>query len=221
MSHPHSDAHLPRQKNLKQAFSGVTGGYLQKHSLAFVCVCVLSDRRRLWSVHRHSGTGCRVSGEWQTDRLTASEVVSGGFLLRRCRWVNYQGLWCALGCARDLYKDRDFFFFKSGWGWVFLFFFVGDIMRDSLAVYLFSDHYSSKPLIPHDSDGQGWDNSIPASPIDFITAHTVPTPSSDHHLISLFFPFTARKIPRRWTRSIFSTVYRVGAVVSYVIFSRL
>ncbi|CAB1450607.1 unnamed protein product [Pleuronectes platessa] len=44
-----------------------------------------SDRCCLWSVHRHSGTGCRVSAEWQTDRLTVSELVSGGFLLRRER----------------------------------------------------------------------------------------------------------------------------------------
>ena len=160
-----------------------------------MCVCVLSDWRRLWSVHRHSGTGCRVSGEWQTDRLTASEVVSGGFLLRRCRWVNYQGLWCALGCARDLYKDRDFFFKEwVGVGFYFIFFccfFCGwHYERFISCLPFFSDHYSSKPLIPLDSDGQGCDNSIPASLIDFITAHTVPTPSSDHHLISFSFFFS-------------------------------
>lgn len=122
VSHPHSHARLPPRKNLKRAFfSGVTGGYLHKHSCFFLCVCVLSDRRCLRSVHRHSGMGCRVSSEWQTDRLTAGEVVSGGFLLRRCRWVNYQGLWCALGCAGDLYKDK--FFIE----WVFFFIII---MRD-------------------------------------------------------------------------------------------
>lgn len=66
-----------------------------------------------------------------------------------------------------------------------VFFFVGEIIRDSLAVYFFSDYYSSKPFVFLDSDGQV--EIAPASLIDFRTAHTVPTPSSDHHLIFFFF----------------------------------
>lgn len=148
VSHPHS---MPtslgggKKKKLKTSLSGVTGGYLQKHLLFLLffflfCVCVLSDCRRLWSVHRHSGMGCRVSGEWQTDRLTASEVVSGGFLLRRCRWVNYQGLWCALGCARDLYKE--FFFLVFKWVGVFFCWFFCERFISCLPFFLIITHQS-------------------------------------------------------------------------------
>lgn len=62
---------------------------------------------------------------------------------------------CIRLCKRPLQRQGIFFFLRVGGVGFFFFFFVGDIMRDSLAVYLFSDHYSSKPLIPHDSDGQG------------------------------------------------------------------
>lgn len=127
MSHPHSDAHLPRQKNLKRTFSSVTGGYLQKHSLAFrVCVCahlcVLSDCRRLWSVHRHSGMGCRVSSEWQTDRLTASRGCLWRIPTEEVSLSELSGtVMCIRLCKRPLQRHRVgggvfvlFFFFSFG-----------------------------------------------------------------------------------------------------------
>lgn len=70
-------------------------------------MCVLSGGRRSRSVHRRSGMGCRVSGEWQSEQLTASEVVSGGFLLQEVSLSELSGtVMCIRLCKRPPEKRQ-------------------------------------------------------------------------------------------------------------------
>ena len=81
VSHPHSDAHLPPQKNLKRAFSGVTGGYLQKHSLAFFVCCQIGGACGVFTGTRGWAVVLAVSGrptDWQPARLSLEDSYWGG-----------------------------------------------------------------------------------------------------------------------------------------------
>lgn len=109
---------------------------------------------------------------------------------------------------------------ESGWGCVCL---SGRDIRDSLAVYFFSDYCSSKPFVFLDSDGQV--ETAPASLTDSRTAHTVPTPSSHHHLFFVggffFSPVVRGKSLAAELVPFPSAVYAVRGVVFSVISSRL
>lgn len=113
-------------KNPKQAFSGVTGGYLQNHSRFFPC-CQIGGACRVFT-----GTLGRAVA---LDRPTDSQ--------RGCLWripteeVSLSELSGTVMCIRLCRRPPQRQFFR-GWGLCFYFISsVGDIMRDSLAVNCF------------------------------------------------------------------------------------
>lgn len=52
--------------------------------------------------------GCRVSAEWQSEQLTASAVVSGGFLQQEVLLSELSGtVMCIRLCKRPPENDRE------------------------------------------------------------------------------------------------------------------
>lgn len=83
VSHPHSDAHLPRQKNLKRAFPPSQEGTF-RNTLAsfFVCVCCqIGGACGVFTGTRGWAVVLAVSGrptDWQPARLSLEDSYWGG-----------------------------------------------------------------------------------------------------------------------------------------------